>query len=484
MKAREVLAFDLGASSGRGILAGFDGSRIHLREINRFTNSFSLLGKRAYWDLPRLLDNIKQGLITCDARPESMGIDTWGVDFGLLDRTGGLLSLPRSYRDDAFNAENMAEASAFLGGDNWIFHQTYLVNWEINALFKLYNMKKHGEEALEAAGALLMMPNLIEYFLTGIKHGEYTTVATSQLYNMKQKTWAATLLDKLGLSKDMFPEVDRAGKILGNLSLPVERETGRNIRVISVAGHDTASAALAAPSRNREFSFISSGTWSLMCSCSDKLLEDESIIKSQISNEGNWDGAYRPTVNISGLWILQECHKQWNNAGKRYSYDELDGLAMAEKPLRSLIRPDDFIKAGDYPEMIRDYCRNTGQIVPEGPGQIVRCILESLALKYRQAWDLFKPYVSRRDVMYVVGGGVKNRLLNQFTADALNLPVITGPAEATAVGNILIQLEALGELKGPDQRSDIIERSFASKTFTPYGKDKWEEAYARFKRLY
>jgi sugar (pentulose or hexulose) kinase len=485
MKNCEVLAFDLGASSGRGILAGFDGNRIQLKEICRFPNSYSILQGRAYWDLLRLIDNIKQGLTILDSEPVSIGIDTWGVDFGLLDRTGGLLSMPRSYRDDAFNTENMAEAIRAIGGESWLFHQTYLVNWEINPLFKLYYMKKNGEEALEAADALLMMPNLIEYFLTGLKHSEYTTTATSQLYNMKQKSWAEPLLDKLGIPKHLFTPVDLAGKVLGTLSPAIERETGRrNLKVISVAGHDTASAVLAAPSRDGEFIFLSSGTWSLMGFCSERLLEDESILSRKISNEGNWDGTYRPTVNISGLWILQECHRQWSNLGKKYSFDELDHLAEREKPLQSLIRPDDFEKIGDYPKMIYEYCRKTGQPVPEEIGSMVRCILESLALKYRQAYEMLKLYTRCRDAIYVVGGGVRNRLLNQFTANALNLPVITGPAEATAAGNILIQLEALGELHGSGQRADIIGNSFESETFLPRDTEIWDEAYKRFRQYY
>ncbi|WP_010256400.1 rhamnulokinase [Treponema primitia] len=485
MKKREVLAFDLGASNGRGILADYDGSRIHLREINRFSNSFNLMGGRAYWDVLRLIDNVKQGICVCDPVPESIGIDTWGVDFGLLDKTGGLISNPRSYRDDAFSIENMAEAMTRIGSESWLFYQTYLLNWEINPPFKLYYMKKYGQESLESVDTLLMMPNLIEYFLTGIKHSEYTTSATSQLFNLKKKCWAESLLDKLDIPKTWFTPVGYAGEILGPLSADVIRETGRrDLKVISVAGHDTASAALAAPARSKEFIFISSGTWSLMGFCSSKLLEDEKILSCRISNEGSWDGTYRPTVNISGLWILQECHRQWGNTGEQYSYDDLDAMALVEKPLQSLIRPDDFEKTGDYPRLIREYCQRTAQPVPEKPGQVVRCILESLALKYRQAFDMFKPYMNRQEAMYVVGGGVRNRLLNQFAANALNLPVITGPAEATAVGNILIQLEALGEVKGADQRSEIIKNSFESEVFMPQDKEVWEEAYGRFCGLY
>jgi sugar (pentulose or hexulose) kinase len=481
MKKREVLAFDLGASSGRGILAAFDGSRIELREAVRFPNSSSLLGGRTYWDILWLIDNIKKGIHSCS--PESLGVDTWGVDFGLLDKSGGLLSMPRSYRDAAFNEDNMNEAIEALGGGHWLFRETYLSNWEINPLFKLYYMKKHGEEALDSARALLMMPNLIEYFLTGEKHGEYTTCATSQLYNMKRKEWAVSLIKKAGIPESLFTPVDYAGKILGQVSPEIRSETGCGPKVISVAGHDTSSAALAAPSRSGEFTFISSGTWSLLCSCSSSLLEDETILAKKISNEANWDGTYRSTVNISGLWILQECRRQWANGGSNFSYDELNDMAEREKPLQSLIRPDDFVKPGDYPRMIREFCLKTSQPVPDGTGQIVRCILESLALKYRQAYDLLRPYMNNTAVIYVVGGGIKNRILNQFTADSLGIPVVTGASEAAALGNILVQLEALGELHGDDQRNAVIGNSFKSEVFSPGRREIWDEAYSRFLAL-
>jgi sugar (pentulose or hexulose) kinase len=330
-----------------------------------------------------------------------------------------------------------------------------------------------------------MLPNLIEYFLTGIKHSEYTSAATSQLYNMKCKTWAEPLLDKLGIPKNLFTPVDLAGRILGSLSPAVEQEIDcRNLNVVSVAGHDTASAALAVPTRCKEFTFISSGTWSLLCVCSVRLLEDESIIPKKITNEGNWDGSYRPTINISGLWILQQCHKQWNSTGKTYSYDTLEKMAKRAKKLRSFIRPEDFEKIGDYPSMIRDFCRKSNQPVPEGIGEITLCILESLALKYRQVYGLLSTHVPQRKAIYVVGGGVRNHLLNQFTANALNMPVVAGLAEAATVGNALVQLEALGELRGADQRSSIIENSFTSEVFMPHDRDEWDEAYNRFQRLY
>ncbi|GHV81269.1 hypothetical protein AGMMS49944_30600 [Spirochaetia bacterium] len=230
--------------------------------------------------------------------------------------------------------------------------------------------------------------------------------------------------------------------------------------------------------------YLSSGTWSLLGFCSDRLLDDEFIIPHKIANEGVWDGGYRSNINIPGLWILQECQRQWNIEGKKYSFNDLDTMAQQAKPLQSLIRPDDFEKSGNYPELIRTFCQKTGQRVSEQPGEIVRCILESLALKYRQVYEVLKPYIHHGDALYIVGGGVKNRLLNQFAADAMNLPVITGPSEATAVGNILVQLEAQGEVQGSEQRREIIRNSFESGEFLPQNTAQWEEAYGRFIRLY
>jgi sugar (pentulose or hexulose) kinase len=303
------------------MLAGFDGRGITLREIHRFPNSFSLLGDRAYWDLLRLVDHLKQGIAKCGAPVRSMAVDSWGVDFGLLDRAGALVGMPRSYRDNAFNGENMAEAVEALGGAEWLFSQTYLANMDFNSLFQLYSMRKRGEGALDAAGTLLMIPNLIEYFLTGVKHSEYTIAATSQLYDMKHKRWAAALLEKLGLSPDLLTAVDPPGTVLGSLTPDLERETGRKLTVISVAGHDTASAVSAIPA-GREFMYLSSGTWSLMGFCSDRLIEDREIVRRNISNEGSRRGGYRPTVNIVGLWILQECQRQWNAGDRSYTFEE------------------------------------------------------------------------------------------------------------------------------------------------------------------
>ncbi|MCL2163096.1 MAG: FGGY family carbohydrate kinase, partial [Oscillospiraceae bacterium] len=311
MSSLHVLAFDLGASCGRSMLAAYDGQRMRLQEINRFPHTFSILGDQAYWDVLYLMDHIREGLRKCDAPLKSIGVDTWGVDFGLLDKNGQLLAMPRSYRDEAFSDTNMTEALEFLGGAAWLFEQTGIANINYNSVFKLYHMKKTNE-VLDTAETFLMMPNLIEYFLSGVKHNEYSVVSTSQLYDMEHRDWARPVLEKLGLPLNWFTPVDRAGAALGPLSPRVARETGKEkIQVISTAGHDTACAAAAVPAKGDEYTFLSSGTWSLLGIASRKMLKGEAVAQSGISNEGAWDGGYRPTVNISGLWILQECRRQW-----------------------------------------------------------------------------------------------------------------------------------------------------------------------------
>jgi sugar (pentulose or hexulose) kinase len=376
----------------------------------------------------------------------------------------------------------MKEALIHWGGKTKVFRETYVSSINLNPPFKIYRMQKERDTGLENARTFLMFPNLVEYFLSGIIHSEFSIVSTSQLFDMKSRTWSKPMLNRLGLPLDLFQPVHNAGNIIGPLTTDVVKETGKQIPVISVAGHDTASAisAIAPEGGGREFMFISSGTWSIMGFCSDTLLEDEKLCDLGISNEGTYNGLYRPTVLIVGLWILQECIRQWEAEGKHFSFDEYDERAMKAKPLQSFIRVEDFEKPGDYPKMIAEYCRKTGQKVPETPGEMVRCILESIALKYRAAYEAFKPYIKAQNAIYIVGGGVKNKLLNQFTANALGIRVITGASEATAAGSALCQLEALGEINGSDQRREVVAASFGNTVYEPEDTAAWEEAFEKY----
>lgn len=504
MATKNVLAFDLGASSGRGMLARFDGEKIVLEEIHRFPHNFSMLNGHAYWNILALMDEMKEGLRKCESGLYGVGFDTWGVDCGLLTKEGDLVSLPGSYRDPALDDDNMNEALITLNpkketggstsglleesirnGEIYTFNQTGIASLAYNTLYKLYYMKKAMPSLLEKTDKILLLPNLIEYFFSGVKHTEYSIASTTQLYNMQEKCWSLPIIDGMGFRRDWFTDVDLAGRDLGPLRKDVAEEVGQNdLHIISAPGHDTACAVAAVPAKEEEYTFLSSGTWSLMGISSKEMLTGDSIIRDKISNEGTWDGGYRPTVNIIGLWLQQEIRRNFAAAGRDYSFSELAELAAKEKPLQSFIRPDDFMQPGDYPGKIREYCKQTGQPVPETDGALVRCILESLALKYKQTYLSLKPYITWEEKLYIVGGGVQNALLNQFTANALGIPVITGASEATAVGNVMSQLKALGCYSTPQEKCDILAASFDTDTYSPKDNEAWAEAYGRFERLY
>lgn len=492
-----VLAFDLGASSGRGILARFDGERITLEEIHRFPHNFSMLNGHAYWNIVSLMDEMKEGMRLCKEPLSGVGFDTWGVDCGILDAEGNLLGLPGSYRDPVLDDANMEKVLKQLApegvveeekaeaGEKYAFEQTGIASLAYNTLYKLCYMKEQMPSQMAAARTVLFMPNLIEYLFSGVKHSEYSIASTSQLFDMRQKRWAKELIEKAGLSLDLFPEVDYAGKDLGPLRADIAKEVGQdNLHIISISGHDTACAAAAVPAKEAEFTFLSCGTWSLLGISSKRLLEGEDVIASKISNEGTWDGGYRPTVNIIGLWMFQELRRNFQKAGREYKFAQLNDLAAKEPALQSFIRPDDFMQPGDYPAKIREYCKKTGQPVPESDGALVRCILESLAMKYRQVYQSLRPYITWEEKLYMVGGGVQNYLLTQFTANALGIPVITGASEATAVGNVMEQLQALGAYETTEEKCRILSASFETKELLPQDQEAWEEGYARFSRLY
>lgn len=485
MASKNVLAFDLGASSGRGMLARFNGKKIELEEVHRFPHNFSIMNGHAYWNILLLMDEMKKGLRLCSEELSGVGFDTWGVDCGIIDKEGNLVGMPLSYRDAALDDGNMKQALKELGGEEYAFSQTGVASLAYNTIYKLYYMKKNMPSQLEMADKLLFMPNLIEYFFSGVKHAEYSIASTSQLYDMRNKKWADVLIDKLKINKSILTDVDYAGRDLGKLRSDVAGEAGQpNLHIISAPGHDTACAVAAVPAKEKEFTFLSSGTWSLLGIASEKMLEGEDVIRDKISNEGTWNGTYRPVVNIIGLWMNQELRRNFAADGKDYSFVMMNELAAKAQPLQSFIRPDDFMLPGDYPSKIREYCRSTGQRVPQTDGELVRCVLESLALKYRQVYEGFRKYITWEEKIYIVGGGAQNKLLNQFTASAIGVPVITGASEATAVGNVMSQLKALGEYNTDDEKAEILSSSFETTEFYPQDTQMWQEAYEKFTKLY
>lgn len=484
MAEKNVLAFDLGASSGRGMLASFDGRKIALEEIHRFPHNFSILNGHAYWNILFLMDEMKRGIGKCSADVSGVGFDTWGVDCGLLDREGQLVGLPGSYRDSALNEENMAQALVKAGGEDYAFSQTGIASLAYNTLYKLYYLKKHMPSTMEHARTMLLMPNLIEYFFSGEKHTEYSIASTTQMYNMKDKTWAEELLEKLEIPAGLLTPVDLAGRDLGRLRREIADEVRQpDLHILSAPGHDTACAVEAVPAEGEEFTFLSSGTWSLMGISSKKMLTGTNVVRDKISNEGTADGGYRPTVNIIGLWMNQELRRNFEAKGRRYSFAQMQEMAAQAEPLRSFICPDDFMQPGDYTAKIREYCRETGQPVPETDGQIIRCMLESLALKYRQVYNTLRKYITWEEKLYIVGGGVQNGLLNQLTANALGIPVITGASEATAVGNVMSQLRTLGVYSTKAEKCEILANSFGTETYLPREQEAWQEAFCRYEQL-
>lgn len=492
MKDINVLAFDLGASSGRGILAHFDGEKITLEEIHRFPHNFSTFNGHAYWNILSLFDEMKEGMRRCKAPLSGVGFDTWGVDCGILDAQGNLLGLPLSYRDPVLDETAMEKVLQRLtpegtkeAGEKYAFEQTGIASLAYNTLYKLCYMKEAMRDQMAAADTVLFMPNLIEYLFSGVKHSEYSIASTSQLFDMRKKEWATELIEKSGLSPKLFPKVDYAGKDLGPLREEIAKEVGQeNLHILSVSGHDTACAAAAVPATEEEFTFLSSGTWSLLGIASKTPLEGEQVIRDKISNEGTWDGGYRPTVNIIGLWMNQELRRNFQKQGKEYKFAEMNEMAADAEPLRSFIRPDDFMQPGNYPDKIREFCRESGQPVPETDGALVRCVLESLAMKYRQVYESLKPYITWEEKLYIVGGGAQNQVLNQFTANALGIPVITGASEATAVGNVIEQLYTLGAYQTREEKCRILAASFETGSYQPQDREAWSEAYERFQSLY
>lgn len=485
MATKNVLAFDLGASSGRGMLARFDGNKIALEEVHRFVHNFSTMNGHSYWNILSLYDEMKKGMGYCKENLSGVGFDTWGVDCGFLDKEGNLTGLPGSYRDAALDDENMNRALAEAGGEQYAFEQTGIASLAYNTLYKIYYMMHYMPSSLAQADKMLLMPNLIEYLFSGVMHTEYSIASTTQMYNMHTKAWAVPLLQKLGIPVNLLTDVDLAGRDLGVLRKEVGMEVKqKELHILSVPGHDTACAVEAVPADTEEFTFLSSGTWSLMGFSSKTLLTGENIIRDKISNEGTADGSYRPTVNMIGLWLTQEIRRNFLAQGKEYSFADMTELASKEKPLQSFIRPDDFMQPGDYLTKIREYCKKTGQPVPQTDGALIRCILESLALKYRQVYDTLKPYITWEEKLYIVGGGVQNRLLNQYTANALNIPVVTGASEATAVGNVMSQLKALGVYRTRAEKCGILHASFDTETYLPKDVELWQEAYAKFEKLY
>jgi rhamnulokinase len=483
------LAFDLGAESGRAVVGRFDGERLDLSTLHRFPNNPVRILDSLYWDVLGLFAEMKRGLGLYRRQEgdhlEGIGLDTWGVDFALLGRNGKLLSNPRHYRDP--RTEGMLQAAFEQVPREEIFEHTGIQFMEINTLYQLLSMKLSHDPTLDLAETLLMMPGLLNYWLTGVKACEFTAATTTQFYDPREKGWSRALLTKLGLPTHILTDIIQPGTVLGPLFPRIAEETGlEGVSVIAPACHDTGSAVAAVPAQGDGFAYISSGTWSVMGIESAEPIINKKSLAHNFTNEGGVCGTFRVLKNIMGLWLVQESRRTWAKQGDELSYDQITALAAKAPAFGPLVEPDcrDFLRPGDMPTRIRQVCARTGQKPPETKGEIVRCALESLALKYRFVLENLQSLQDKPlDTIHIVGGGARNRLLCQLSADALQRTVIAGPAEATATGNILMQALANGRIASLSEAREIVRRSFDLVTYEPRSSAGWDDAYARFLRV-
>ena len=484
---KRVLAFDFGASSGRAIIGCFDGDKITLEEVHRFSNDPVSVGGTVYWDVLRLFYEIKQGIIKAKIAGgfDSIGIDTWGVDFGLIDSEGKLMENPVHYRD-ARTVGLVDEAFKTMPKEK-LYGITGIQFMELNTLFQLISLKKYRPWMLERANKMLFMPDLFGYMLTGKMCAEYSIASTSQLIDLYNRTWSKEILDAFGIKESIFAPLVQPGTVLGELSKEICEECGVDpVPVISVCGHDTQSAITSVPCEDGDFAFLSSGTWSLFGTELDKPIVNETSMNINITNEGGFDGSTGFLKNIIGLWLIQESRRQWKREGKEYSYADLEKLALAAEPFKCFIDPDapEFVPHGNIPERVREFCRKTGQYVPETVGEIMRCIYESLAMKYRLTFEKLRECTERDyPVIHVIGGGTKDGLLCQMTANSCDRTVKAGPIEATVMGNVAVQLMSDGSVKNIGQARKIVADSSELETFEPKDTDKWAGAYEDFLKV-
>lgn len=485
--AKRVLAFDFGASSGRAIIGEFDGEKISLREIHRFSNDPVSINGTVYWDVQRLFFEIKQGILKAkeDGGFDSIGIDTWGVDFGLLRKDGTLIENPVHYRDK--RNDGMVEKSTKYMSHERLYDITGIQFMDFNTVFQLLSLKENRPYILEEADTLLFMPDLLAYMLTGVKSTEYSIATTSQMVDLKTQNWSEEILDAFGIKKDLLTDIVATGTVIGQLSDEICEELGvPKADVISVASHDTQSAVSAAPCEYEDFAFISSGTWSLFGTEVKEPIINEASKRLNVTNEGGYGYSIAFLKNICGLWLIQESRRQWIREGKEYSYAELEKLALECEPLKCFIDPDapEFAVMGNIPERVKEYCKKTNQYVPQTVGEIMRCIYESLALKYRLTFDGIMECTGKSyDRIHVMGGGTKDKLLLGMTAQSCNVNVYGGPIEATALGNIAIQLISSGEIESISKARKIIANGENLTLYKPENRDGWDEAYEKFTQI-
>ncbi|MCL2118085.1 MAG: rhamnulokinase [Planctomycetaceae bacterium] len=493
MATKSYLAIDMGASSGRHIIGHFDGKRLNLEEVYRFENGPVEMAGSLYWNFPGQWGHVAAGLQAAGAlygaNIVSVGVDTWGVDFGLLGRNDTLLGIPFCYRDPRTDGA-MERAFEIVSRDD-IFANTGLQFMQFNTLYQLLAMKWAHSPVLDMAERFLMMPDLFHWLLSGVKANEFTNSTTTQFYNPLTGNWAVNLLERFGLPTDIFAPVTMPGTVLGKLTPNVAKASGLSAANVVLPGtHDTASAVMAVPTSRptgqTDWCYISLGTWALLGVETEKPIVNAQVAGFNFTNEGGVGNTMRLLKNISGLWLIQECRRVWNQAGRNWDWEHLNALAANAPSLAAFINPDEreFLSPTDMPEAIRQYCSRTGQTVPQTEGAILRCALESIAMKFRYTLEMCESLTGTKiDTVHIVGGGTKNRQLCQAAADACGRRVVAGPIEATAIGNLMMQAVASGDVSGIPQAREVVRDSFEVIEYLPQDTAVWQDAYGRFCKI-
>ena len=487
-EARNYLAIDLGAESGRSILGLLANEKLMLTETHRFPNVPVRLPDGLHWDVLRLWAEIKAGIaktVKRGVKLDSLGVDTWGVDFALLDQNGNLLGNPHHYRD--VRTDGMLDEAFALMDREEIFAHTGVQFMQLNSLYQLLAMVKANSPLLEIAQTFVTIPDLFNYWLSGEITNEFTNATSTQCLNPMKRDWATPVLAALQIPTRLFGPLVSPGTLIGSLLPDVAREIGvGDVQVVIPACHDTGSAVVAVPAENQDFAWISSGTWSIMGVEVKEPVLSEKALQYNFTNEGGVFDTWRLSKNIMGLWLVQECRRTWQLQGQLLSYDELSQLAADATPFLAVVDPDDdlFFHPGNMPECIRQYCQETDQRIPHTKGEVLRVALESMAVKYRWVLERLEELTSKKFApIHIIGGGTQNRLLNQLTADATNRPVVTGPIEATAIGNILMQVIGLGDLGSLSEARAVVRNSFDVEGYHPINRNGWDDAYQTLLKL-
>lgn len=488
MKNKSFLAFDLGATSGRSILGTIENGRLQMKELTRFPNQMLQIGDHFHWNIYSLFEHLKAGLVAAKnegVEITSIGIDTWGVDFALIAKDGSILGAPYAYRDP--HTSGAPDEFFKIVPREKVYDLTGIQVMNFNSLYQLFALSQANNSLLETTDKILFMPDALAYLLTGNKVVEYTIASTSQILNPRTKQFEAELLEKAGVSPSILGDIVMPGHVIGTLrdDLAEESELGK-VKVVAVAGHDTGSAVAAVPATNERFAYLSSGTWSLMGIEVKDAIINEKTSALNFTNEGGVEGTTRFLKNITGMWLLEQCLKEWKKEGITYAYEKLVQMADTVPAFQSLVDTDhaSFANPIFMTKAIVDYCEATGQTAPSSHAEFVRCIFESLSLKYKYVLGLLKdlaPFSIEK--LHVIGGGSKNPLLNQWTANSIGLPVIAGPSEATAIGNIMIQAKAAGCVDSLLEMRQIIGESVQLDEFLPENPEVWAEAYEKFLKI-